>query len=51
MDVRLAVARRAVLRISVSNWSTDADDVAASVASVRRAAARGDSCARQVATR
>ena len=29
---------RAVLRISVSNWSTDADDVAASVASVRRAA-------------
>jgi glutamate/tyrosine decarboxylase-like PLP-dependent enzyme len=30
---------RAVLRISVSNWSTDADDVAASVASVRRAAA------------
>jgi glutamate/tyrosine decarboxylase-like PLP-dependent enzyme len=26
-----------VLRISVSNWSTDADDVAASVAAVRRA--------------
>jgi glutamate/tyrosine decarboxylase-like PLP-dependent enzyme len=28
-----------VLRVSVSNWSTDADDVAASVAAVRRAAA------------
>jgi glutamate/tyrosine decarboxylase-like PLP-dependent enzyme len=30
---------RAVLRVSVSNWSTDADDVAASVAAVRAAAA------------
>lgn len=30
---------RDVLRISVSNWSTDADDVAASVDAVRRAAA------------
>jgi len=30
---------RAVLRVSVSNWSTDADDVAASVDAVRRAAA------------
>ena len=30
---------RAVLRVSVSNWSTDEDDVAASVAAVRRAAA------------
>ncbi len=29
---------RAVLRISVSNWSTDAADVAASVDAVRRAA-------------
>ncbi|WP_426005989.1 pyridoxal phosphate-dependent decarboxylase family protein [Paenarthrobacter sp. NyZ202] len=29
---------RDILRISVSNWSTDADDVAASVAAVRRAA-------------
>jgi glutamate/tyrosine decarboxylase-like PLP-dependent enzyme len=29
---------RAVLRVSVSNWSTDADDVAASVAAVRAAA-------------
>jgi glutamate/tyrosine decarboxylase-like PLP-dependent enzyme len=29
---------RAVLRVSVSNWSTDADDVAASVDAVRRAA-------------
>jgi len=31
---------RDVLRISVSNWSTDEDDVAASVAAVRRAAER-----------
>jgi glutamate/tyrosine decarboxylase-like PLP-dependent enzyme len=31
---------REVMRISVSNWSTDADDVAASVEAVRRAAAR-----------
>jgi glutamate/tyrosine decarboxylase-like PLP-dependent enzyme len=30
---------RAVLRVSVSNWSTDEDDVAASVDAVRRAAA------------
>ncbi len=30
---------RAVLRVSVSNWSTDEDDVRASVAAVRRAAA------------
>jgi glutamate/tyrosine decarboxylase-like PLP-dependent enzyme len=30
---------RDVLRISVSNWATDADDVAASIAAVRRAAA------------
>ena len=30
---------RAVLRVSVSNWSTDDDDVAASVDAVRRAAA------------
>jgi glutamate/tyrosine decarboxylase-like PLP-dependent enzyme len=30
---------REVLRVSVSNWSTDADDVAASVDAVRRAAA------------
>jgi glutamate/tyrosine decarboxylase-like PLP-dependent enzyme len=30
---------RAVLRVSVSNWSTDADDVAASIDAVRRAAA------------
>jgi glutamate/tyrosine decarboxylase-like PLP-dependent enzyme len=30
---------RDVLRVSVSNWSTDEDDVAASVAAVRRAAA------------
>jgi glutamate/tyrosine decarboxylase-like PLP-dependent enzyme len=30
---------RAVLRISVSNWSTDADDVATSVAAVERAVA------------
>ena len=30
---------RDVLRVSVSNWSTDAEDVAASVAAVRRAAA------------
>lgn len=30
---------RDVLRVSVSNWSTDADDVAASVAAVTRAAA------------
>ena len=30
---------RTVLRVSVSNWSTDADDVAASVAAVRAAAA------------
>jgi glutamate/tyrosine decarboxylase-like PLP-dependent enzyme len=29
---------RAVLRVSVSNWSTDAEDVAASVAAVRAAA-------------
>jgi hypothetical protein len=28
-----------VLRVSVSNWSTDADDVSASVDAVRRAAA------------
>jgi hypothetical protein len=28
-----------VLRVPVSNWSTDADDVAASVDAVRRAAA------------
>ena len=32
---------RAVLRISVSNWSTTADDVAVSVAALRRAAASG----------
>ena len=32
---------RDVLRVSVSNWSTDADDVARSVAAVRRAAATG----------
>ena len=31
---------RDVLRISVSNWSTDDDDVTASVAAIRRAAAR-----------
>ena len=31
---------RAVLRVSVSNWSTDEDDVAASVDAVRRAASR-----------
>ncbi len=30
---------RDVLRVSVSNWSTDADDVAASIEAVRRAAA------------
>jgi hypothetical protein len=30
---------RTVLRVSVSNWSTDDDDVAASVAAVRAAAA------------
>ena len=30
---------RAVLRVSVSNWSTDAEDVAASVDAVRRASA------------
>jgi glutamate/tyrosine decarboxylase-like PLP-dependent enzyme len=30
---------RAVLRVSVSNWSTDADDVARTVAAVRRAVA------------
>jgi glutamate/tyrosine decarboxylase-like PLP-dependent enzyme len=34
---------RAVLRVSVSNWSTDADDVAASVDAVKRAAAGGRS--------
>ncbi len=33
---------RDVLRVSVSNWSTDADDVAASVDAVRRAAAAVD---------
>jgi glutamate/tyrosine decarboxylase-like PLP-dependent enzyme len=32
-------AGRDVLRVSVSNWATDADDVAASVDAVRRAAA------------
>jgi glutamate/tyrosine decarboxylase-like PLP-dependent enzyme len=32
-------AGRDVLRVSVSNWSTDPDDVAASVDAVRRAAA------------
>ena len=32
-------AGRDVLRVSVSNWSTDADDIAASVDAVRRAAA------------
>ena len=32
---------RGVLRVSVSNWSTDEDDVAASVEAVRRAAAFG----------
>ena len=31
---------RAVLRVSVSNWSTTADDVEASLAALRRAAAR-----------
>jgi glutamate/tyrosine decarboxylase-like PLP-dependent enzyme len=30
---------RDIVRVSVSNWSTDADDVAASVAAVRSAAA------------
>ena len=30
---------RAVLRISVSNWSTDADDVAVSIDAIRRAMA------------
>ena len=35
-------AGRDVLRISVSNWSTDADDVAASVAAVERAVAAVD---------
>jgi glutamate/tyrosine decarboxylase-like PLP-dependent enzyme len=34
---------RAVLRISVSNWSTDADDVALSIDAVRRAVATIDS--------
>jgi glutamate/tyrosine decarboxylase-like PLP-dependent enzyme len=34
---------RDVLRISVSNWSTDEDDVAASVEAVRRAAATAGS--------
>jgi glutamate/tyrosine decarboxylase-like PLP-dependent enzyme len=33
-------AGREVLRVSVSNWSTDADDVAVSVDAVRRAVAR-----------
>jgi len=33
---------RAVLRVSVSNWSTDAEDVARSVAAVRRAVAAAD---------
>jgi hypothetical protein len=33
-------AGRDVLRISVSNWSTDDDDVAASVAAVQRAMER-----------
>ena len=37
---------RDVLRISVSNWSTDEDDVAASVQAVRRAAAAAGSGAR-----
>jgi glutamate/tyrosine decarboxylase-like PLP-dependent enzyme len=35
-------AGRAVLRISVSNWSTDAEDVATSVDAVARAVARVD---------
>jgi glutamate/tyrosine decarboxylase-like PLP-dependent enzyme len=35
-------AGRDVLRISVSNWSTDADDLAASVAAVERAVAAVD---------
>jgi hypothetical protein len=30
---------RDILRISVSNWSTDADDVTASIAAVERAMA------------
>ena len=30
---------RDVLRVSVSNWSTDAEDVAATIEAVRRAAA------------
>jgi len=33
---------RDVLRISVSNWSTDDDDVAASITAVRRAIAAVD---------
>ncbi|GAB3269055.1 aminotransferase class V-fold PLP-dependent enzyme [Arthrobacter pigmenti] len=40
-QVWMSVSRwrgRAVLRISVSNWSTDDDDVALAIASVRRAA-------------
>jgi hypothetical protein len=32
---------RVVLRVSVSNWSTDDQDVEASVEAVRRAAATG----------
>ncbi len=39
---------RDVLRVSVSNWSTDADDVAASVAAVTRAAAGGLGSAAEV---
>jgi len=35
-------AGRDVLRISVSNWSTDAEDIAESVAAVQRAIAAED---------
>ena len=37
VDVRVEVAGRDVLRVSVSNWSTNADDVAQSVEAVRAA--------------
>jgi len=35
-----AVGGRAVLRVSVSNWSTTSEDVAVSLDALRRAAAR-----------
>ena len=38
MDDRVAVAQQAVLRVSVSNWSTSVDDVASTLAALHRAA-------------